>query len=1169
VRAARKDLSAADVARSLLTGEFQPAPDATVDAPRGGEVDPAGAGAANAARSSDTASVSSSSVILLGQGSVAGEPGHKPLTYWQSVARVGVQVADALEYAHKQGILHRDVKPSNLLLDTRGTVWVADFGLAKAEDQPHLTHTGDIVGTLRYMPPEAFEGKSDARGDVYSLGLTLYELLALRPAFLEKDRHQLIKKVTTEAPPPLDKLNRGVPRDLMTIVHKAIDREPVLRYPTARELAADLQRFIDDEPIRARPVGRAERLWRWGRRNPVIAGLLGAVGLLLVVVAVVTSVGYLREAKQRALAQQAEAKARDEAERATRLAGAERRARQEARRNLYVANVRLAQRAWEEAHIRSLRAFLEEADRRQPGDDDLRGFEWHYLWRLAHPDVQTLRGHTASTHGIAFSPDGQRLASASADRTVKLWEVATGKVLRTLQGQTQGAVSLAFSPDGQRLASADSYGGDRTVSIWDLDTGKVLHTLAGHEGPVKNVAFSPDGHCLATASRDKTVKLWDATNGKEIRTLTGHTGGVEGVAFSPDGQHLASGCRDGTVKLWEVATGKELRTFTGHSEPVPSVAISPVAFSPDGQQLVFASGETLTLCETFTGKELRTFKGHSEPVLSVAVSPDGQQLASASNDRTLKLWEVATGKELRTFKGQHFVTCVAFSPDGKRLASGGDTLKLWEIAGGNLDCRTLQGHTGQVSSVALSSDGQRLASGATDKMVKLWEVASGKELRSLQGHTSAVNSVAFSPNGRRLASASEDRTVKLWEVATGKVLRTLQGHTRGVHSLAFSPDGQRLASADCGVQTVSIWDLDTGKVLHTLKDPTPSVRSHLQPFEGVAFSPDGQRLAAAGVDGKIRIWEVVTGQQLLSAAERTSPVRSIVFSPDGQRLASAGNDQVVMIWDAATLKKLATLQGHTKALNSIAFSTDGQRLASASDDRTVKLWDTVTGKELLSLKAHTSRARDVAFSPDGQRLVSAGDTTVKLWERDVVFELVEVLFATHVRQAHVLQALRDDAKLPQDVRQRALTLAERHEGNASELNKVSWNVVRVPNAAREAYHHAHLQAEEACRIAPYAGMYRSTLGVAQYRIGQYQAALETLAPSTKLPATTPDGSNPTDLAFLAMAHYRLGQKEQAQVMLARLQEALTKLRWAKDAESAAFLREAEELIEGKVPDPKP
>jgi tRNA A-37 threonylcarbamoyl transferase component Bud32 len=278
LRVARQDVSAVDVARSLLTGEFQPARDgvepseATATAPRS----PGSGG-----RRSGSSALSSSSVSLPGPGGAARGKARK-LAYWQSVARVGVQVAEALAHAHGQGILHRDIKPSNLLLDTGGTVWVADFGLARAEEEDQLTHSGEIVGTLRYMPPEAFEGRSDQRSDLYSLGLTLYELLALRPAFEETNRHWLMRVVAAEEPPRLDRLNPQAPRDLVTIIHKAIEREPERRYPTAGDMAADLQRFLDDEPIQARRVGAAEHAWRWCRRHPGVATLTAALALLLV-----------------------------------------------------------------------------------------------------------------------------------------------------------------------------------------------------------------------------------------------------------------------------------------------------------------------------------------------------------------------------------------------------------------------------------------------------------------------------------------------------------------------------------------------------------------------------------------------------------------------------------------------------------------------------------------------------------------------------------------------------------------------------------------------------------------------------------------------------------------------------------------------------------------------
>ncbi len=436
LRVSRRGVSAAAVVRSLTTGHFTPpvgpasragpgskvplgsrdlpekdgALAARIDATVTHAPSPLAPGAPNdtgvATQLSDAVSLSSSSVVLPGTGQQSGK---KQLTYWQSVAHIGVQVADALEYAHRQGIVHRDIKPSNLLLDTTGTVWVTDFGLAKADDQQNLTHTGDILGTLRYMPPEAFDGKSDSRSDVYALGLTLYELLAFRPAFDEKERNRLIKQVTTEEPARLDRLNREVPRDLVTMVHKAIDRDPVHRYAAAAELAADLQRFLADEPIEARRQSTAETVWRWARRNKAVATLLAVVGLLLVALTVgsLAAAAYFREQEKdqrglvqakaalaernQQLAEEAHENARKAADECNKALAEKDRADREAdaaRANLYVVRLTAVQVALDNANVPLARDLLELLRQPGPGSKQLPGWEWHYYWRFCHNDLR-------------------------------------------------------------------------------------------------------------------------------------------------------------------------------------------------------------------------------------------------------------------------------------------------------------------------------------------------------------------------------------------------------------------------------------------------------------------------------------------------------------------------------------------------------------------------------------------------------------------------------------------------------------------------------------------------------------------------------------------------------------------------------------------------------------
>jgi WD40 repeat protein len=940
---------------------------------------------------------------FVGGGSLASRLDGTPWPPRQA-AQLVETLARAVHAAHQKGIVHRDLKPANVLLTEDGAPKITDFGLAKVLDAtPGLTGSGAVLGTPNYMAPEQAGRQPHAVGpatDVYALGAVLYELLTGRPPFKGETPLATVAQVMADEPVPPRRLQPGVPRDLETVCLKCLQKEPHKRYASALDLADDLRHFLVGEPIRARPVGALERLLKWGRRQPALATVT-VVSVLLLLLGVSLVFWQWRRAEG-ALVELGEAnrKERDQRE-LTQQALAVSQTR------LYGSRIALAESEW---HAGNLARVLRQLDLCAP--EELRGWEWHYLWRLCHSDRLTLRGHTGVVRSVCFSPDGQRLASAAWDGTVKVWGLGAGPVDTrtgarapvTLKGGTLFLECVAFSPDGKRLAVG---GGDvpepvrpGELTLWDATTGEKLSALAGHGREVLGVAFSKDGR-LASASADQTVKVWNPATGAVLLTLRGHTDAVTRVCFSPEGRRLASASRDGTVKVWDVPAGNSPPpaplSLAGHTG-----VIFGLCFSPDGRHLASAGADhSVRVWDLTTGQGL-LLQGHAASVNGVAFGPDGSRLASVSHDRTLKLWDPATGQEILSVKGHtEYIDCVAFRPDGACLATGsGDyTVKLWDPAtyqGGRVLCH----HPGAFHGLAVSADGGR-AAGCAERgndpqgrvvpgAVQVWDAATGAPLASLAGHTGAALGVAFSPDSRRLASGGGGfefiggkvrawGEVHVWDAPTGdadprKVTAprfSLPGHTDRVNAVAFDPAGDRLASASWD-RTVRVWDAHTGTEVLVL-------RGHTDTVWDVAFSPDGRRLASAARDQTARVWDLATGQEVLRLEGHGASVNGVSFSPDGRSLATASADGTVKVWDAQSGRETATLAGHGRHVCGVAFSPDGRRLASASLDNQVKLWDwSAADREVLSLQGTCAR---LAFSPDGWRLFGAGlDGTIKVWD---------------------------------------------------------------------------------------------------------------------------------------------------------------------------------------------
>jgi WD40 repeat protein len=938
--------------------------------------------------------------------------GGKPLPPDEAAGLV-VILARAVHHAHLHGIVHRDLKPGNVLLDSRegagsdgragpdssrvgpskrdlpalGNPKIGDFGLAKrlveTPNSGNLTQSGTILGTPSYMAPEQAGGKNRKIGpevDVYALGAILYELLTGRPPFLAATPLDTLMQVINDEPVPPSRLQPKLARDLETICLKCLQKDPRKRYESGAALADDLERFLNGEPILARPVGRVERLGRWCRRNPVVAGLLAA--LIIVLVAGFAGVIWkwqdemaasAEAAEQAQAAKEAEAEAKKQAKVARAAEKVADKGRQieadlrhralaettKAETALYFNRVALANRYLLNNNVDQAQEILDICP------PPLRGWEWHYLKHLCRAEMFTLAGHPGKVTCVAVSPDGRHIASGSFENgvlhrgVVMVWDATSGRLLFTFQGHKGSLSCLTYSPDGKRLATASL---DGTAQLWDAHTGRpeplaplkhgnpaevhdggLLAGSAAHHGGrkgVRHVAFSHDGSRLATCA-DGTIKVWDAHTGQELFTLPGHTVECTEVAFNPDGKHLASGGEDRKIIIWNLATRKPVRTLDRHSAEVTSVA-----YGPQGRLLVSASKDrTVKVWQAEAGKEILSLRGHTDAVTRVRFTPDGRRVASASDDKTLRVWDATTGDVLSTFRG----------------------------------------HAGRVNGLAYTRGGDQLISAGDDNTVKVWQASTGQDPLLVPGSSR----VAFGSDGRFLATQSSSQTVTVWNLRTGQ---SVLDHKVPFHisSIAFRP-GRRPLVCAMGNMDGAVWDLDGKEVFPTKK--------RFEHVNQAVFSPNGRLLALGGGSfvkspGKIFLWEAATGKQLLTLQGHEGPVRCLAFSRDGKRLASGGLDLSIKVWDTASGRTLASLVGHADAVISVAFSPDGRLLASASEDGTVKLWDARTGKERLTLKGHTGKVRSVAFSWRDGRLasVSSDDTKtrgeVKVWDLQTGQELL-------------------------------------------------------------------------------------------------------------------------------------------------------------------------------------
>jgi WD40 repeat protein len=920
--------------------------------------------------------------------------------YFQSVARIALQVAEALEYAHGQGLLHRDIKPSNLILDTGGVVWVTDFGLAKNEGE-NLTHTGDVVGTLRYMAPERFRGQADARSDVYSLGLTLYEFLTLRAVFEESDRARLVQHVLHDDPARPRKIDRHIPRDLETIVCKAIDKDPEHRYRTAAELADDLRLFLADKPIQARRSSITERVWRWSRRNPAVAGLAASVLALLVFASVgATLFAFNMREHARALSIENDRVLRAEGVANRRLfesyineARAERFSRRPGQRFDSLAAIRNAAELLPSLEL----PHDQESQKRL----ELRN---QAIASMALPDLKQRANWPGDSRrtGWAFDAAVERYARGDMDGNVSIRRLSDDQELIRLPGFGIPVWGLHFSRDNRYFVARYEDNSPATLFVWDLargagfqpadsasadhrQAGSLPHVLSSDADVVLKVDevaragavdFSPDNQLIAIARYDNSISIFNLADGREHSRFSPGLPPTR-LRYDPSGGKLAISSVDGRManrqRVHEVQV-RHLATGKVDSIVHPS-GVRGIAWHPDGKLLATAcTNRRAYIWDTETRRRLSVLEGHEQYVNGVAFDPSGELLASATHGIT-RLWDVSTGQQLLAAEGQ----CGEFSSDGSRLGFViGWEVGVWDLAVGR-EWRTLAAEL-NLRSLDVSQDGSLLAAAADHESgVSLWDIRTGTRMRTLG--IGPTLSAIFHPNGQELITSGAAGLLR-WPLARANdeaagELRI--GPPQKVDDVATN---KGRAALDQNGRRILIDESRDSAVVVDLDQPTKRVRLQHPQVHYVAISPDGKWAATGTWQGTgVKVWDAESGHleaDLMS--DRVSATTA--FSPDG-KLLIVGTGIEYAFFEVPTWRlryRVARDHGGNHG-GQVAFTRDGRLAAIAQSRPLIDLIDPDTGHRLATLEPPNPTAiGSLVFTPDGSHLAAESNNTIQLWD---------------------------------------------------------------------------------------------------------------------------------------------------------------------------------------------
>ena len=910
------------------------------------------------------------------------------------VADVGAQAAHALDYAHQRGLTHRDVKPSNLILDKRGVVWLTDFGLAKS-DEEELTQTGDVLGTVRFMAPERFDGDCDHRSDVYSLGLTLYEFLTLQPAFPSSQRLNLIYRIRTDDPAKIRAIQTDVPLDLETIILKAVEKDPAHRYRSALEFAEDLERFLRDEPIRARRMTWMERIYRWSRRNRSLAATLSALAIVLLLTAFGTSIAaryyqklatdfseVSRQNQRLAIRMESE---RDTAISAEREATQQRQLAQESaaenRRNLYLAEMILAGNSLEKSGgLRRVRQLLQ-AWVPEMGETDLRGPEWHYLDSLGRADLWTFDGHEGLVIGVEYSPSGEKIATSGVDGTVRILAAKSGEQIQFLRPfHDPGKASrlrhgdVSWSPDDALLATA---GENNSVIVWDVGSGQVFTELRGHKSPVRTLAWSPDGRLIASTSNDG-IRLWEMPDGEMKQNLlpsthmtaTDNLDHIADVSWRSDSQQIASLSQNATILVWNVETGKIDDDWDWIREALKYwFGNQSINFDSTGDRLLVTGRPSMILEKEATSsserERINEFQNEGGDAFTSCWSHDDSFFITAGENQEVIVWSANRQRQIAHLRGHtEPIHEVSLSPDGRRIAtaSADGTVKAWkfpDVVDGDLWCE---------GAFSFSPNGRFAAlTGGSLPQILILDVETQNVVHKISTpETSWLGFVEWSPDSTKIATGfgnpATDAKVLVWDLKSDEAitepLRTLDTNAPYVQSIAWNPVETNVVAVSQNLEgPIEFWNVETGELIETMDVPQWT-------WDALEWSPDGQWLAVASWRPLIVDWSQRRTIQSLEGHSRN--VRVTRFNQDGSLLATTGQDGTICIFETKNWELIEKLEGHTSTVLNAAWNPRSTRLATTSSDGTLRLWNTTSSRQALSLNLNVSVLRELEWTADGR-----------------------------------------------------------------------------------------------------------------------------------------------------------------------------------------------------------